>query len=159
MSEIYDRKYFSCFTYFISSHVKSKTLPRNSFVSLRDMIKIYKILIKRDRVNELTIGLRNKKLVYQGRLFNPYSVCAERKDKAKDQVLDATKNATEANNSRVEALLWWKQYGLLQATTRRTLRPTRRYSIPIQDRFRIYFTLQIKLDYIPAFLSPSVIWI
>lgn len=124
MPEIYGRKYFPCFISFISSHIKSKTLPRNSFVSLRDTTEVYRILIKRDRVGELTIGLRNKKVVYQGRLFNPYSVCAERKDKAKDQVLDATKNATGANNGRAEALLWCKQYGLLQATARRTLRPT-----------------------------------
>lgn len=68
-------------------------------------MEVYRILIKRDRVGELTIGLRNKKLVYQGRLFNSYSACAERKDKAKDQVLDTTKNATGTNNGRAEALL------------------------------------------------------
>lgn len=106
MPEIYGRKYFPCFISFIPSHIKSKTLPRNSFVNLRDTMEVYRILIKRDRVGELTIGLRNKKVVYRGRLFNPYSVCAERKDKAKDQVLDATTNATGVNNGRAEALLY-----------------------------------------------------
>lgn len=129
MPEICGGKYFPRFISFIPCwHIKSKTFPRNSFVSLRDTRggeRVYRILIKCDRVGELTIGLRNKKLVCQGRLFNPYSQCVlKEKTKRKIKCSTPTKNATGANNGRAEALLWWKQYGLLQATTRRTFRLT-----------------------------------
>lgn len=57
-----------------------------------DLIAIYRILIKHDRVAELTIiELRNKKIAYQGQLFSLFR--ARRKDKAKDQVFHVMKNA------------------------------------------------------------------
>jgi len=54
--------------------------------------------------------VRNSRIRLGSRLSAPR---AERKDKAKDQVLHATKGATAANNGRAEALLWRKQYGSL----------------------------------------------
>lgn len=140
MPEIYGRKYFSSFISFISSRIKSETLPRNSFVRLRDTSEVYRILMKRDRVGELTIGLRNKKLVYQGRLFNPIPRVLKEKTKRKIKCSTPRRMWTGANNGRAEALLWCKQYGLLQATARRTLRPTPTLQvqyIPIQGCFRI----------------------
>lgn len=64
-------------------------LEEGSFV---DLIADHRILIKHDRVAGLTTELRNKKYRVSGSAFQSVP-CARRKDKAKDQVLHATKNA------------------------------------------------------------------